>query len=127
MRSSSSHVRKEQKLALYFRQISTFIQMISQDEPMVLKTYVTRVDLSADGGICYVYFATYGKKEDFDEVLKVLKLYKPSIRKNLALAIRGRYTPDLIFLYDEVKEKERRINDLLDAVMREQKESDPEK
>lgn len=101
------------------REISTLIQQLSLDEPSLTKVFVTRVRLSADYGILFVYFSTYLSKTDFDEALKILKLYKPSLRKALASTVLSRHTPDLVFLYDESKEKERSLNELLDRVKQE--------
>ena len=112
-------IKREQKTSLFMREISSLIQRISPDEPTLIKVFVTRVELTDDYSRCYVYFSTYFGREDFDEALKILKLYKPSIRKALASTIMSRHTPDLVFLYDETKEKERKINDLLDKVKKE--------
>jgi len=49
---------------------------------------------------------------------EVLKLYKPSMRSVLAQRIGGRYTTDLRFMYDDIKDKERAINKLLDEVVK---------
>lgn len=58
-------------------------------------------------------------QEFFDQALLVLKLYKPSIRKAFAQRVQTRYAPDLVFVYDKGKEKERRITQLLDKVQNE--------
>jgi len=118
-------VKKEKKKALYLREIAPLVQEISLQEPEVAKYYVSRVDLSADTGICYVFFSSFQQgveqeqEKDFKKALDILKLYKPSMRKALAQSINARYTPELIFAYDVHKEKERRINDLLDRVQQE--------
>ena len=98
------------------KEIAALVQEISMDEPKLLTVFITYITLSKDGGICYVYFSTYTNKEAFDEALEILKLYKPSMRKALAQTGHSRYVPNLRFLYDEAKEKERKINKLLDDV-----------
>lgn len=108
--------KREQKISLFFREISSLIQQLSLDESDLLKVFVTRVRLSNDYKICFIYFSTYTDKTEYDKALKVLKLYKPSLRKAIAQAIPNRYSADLVFLYDETKEKERKINELLDKV-----------
>ncbi|MCK4517184.1 hypothetical protein KAT92_00270, partial [Candidatus Babeliales bacterium] len=62
----------------------------------------------------------------FDQGLEILKLYKPSMRKALAHAMHSRYVPNIIFRYDESKEKTRRIDQLLTEIIqeREDKEDD---
>lgn len=119
--SSSSNVRevkREKKKSLFFRELSQLIQLVSESEPKVAKLYVTKVDFSDDFSICYTYLSTYVEfsEEIFDDALKVLKLYKPSIRKELAARLNPRYTPDIIFVYDKAKEKQSRIDAILDKV-----------
>jgi ribosome-binding factor A len=113
--------RREQKTTLVYHALASILQKLSLDEPALAKVYVTKVKMSGDYKICYVYFSTYGPKEDFDAALAILKLYKPSMRKVLATQVGGRYTSDLIFQYDTVKEKERRVQELLDEVAKETK------
>jgi len=119
----SHEIKREQKKSLFLRYISTIIQSITQDDPIVAKIYPTRVDFSADTGICYVYFATYDANTDaetiYQEAVKKLILYKPSMRAALAKKIDGRYTPDLLFLFDTTTEKVRAINSILDKVQEE--------
>jgi len=120
------NVKREKKKSLYMREITSLIQEIAQDEPVVAQVYVTRVDFSADCGICYVYFSTFGEfsEELFEQVLERLKLYRPSMRSALARSIKSRYTPDLAFFYDKTKEKEFKINQLLDKVVEDLRENE---
>ena len=116
----SHEIKREQKKSLFLREITTIFQALSQDEKALTGVYPTKVDFSADTGICYIYFTTYithpNDQEIFNEALSVLKLYKGSMRSAMAKRIQGRYTPNLIFLYDKAREKVRTINDLLDKV-----------
>jgi ribosome-binding factor A len=116
--SNLREIKREKKKSLFFREISQLVQMISESEPSVARVYVTKVDFTDDFSICYAYLSTYAVFSEviFDEALVKLKLYKPSIRKELASRINPRYTPDVIFLYDKAKEKQSRIDTLLDKV-----------
>lgn len=108
--------KREQKNSLFFREISSLIQQLSLDEPALSKIFVTRTRLSNDYKICFVYISTYTDKNDYDPALELLKLYKASLRKAISQSISGKYTADLVFLYDEDKDKERDLNNLLDSV-----------
>ena len=118
-RTRAQEVRRSQKKSFYIQQLSDFIMQIAYDEPAVLKVFLTRVELSSDGGICYIYFSAYGansaeaREEAFNEACGRLILYKPSLRKALAQSMHSRYVPQLRFMFDEKREKEMRINDLL--------------
>ena len=131
-RSNVSRIKKERKKSLFLRHISELIQALSLEDEVVAKVFVTRVELSADTGICYVYFSSYPDgtqrsiKEIFEEALEKLKLYRPSMRKALAKTLHGRYVPNLTFLFDEEREKVERINELLEKVQNENASERPE-
>ena len=126
-KSTVSDVKRERKKSLFLRELSAFIDVIAQEQPALREVYLSRLELSADGGICYLYFAAIaaiegneaGAQDRYDSALEVLKLYRPSLRKNLAATLQARYTPELMFLYDENREKIDRINELLDQVSKE--------
>lgn len=123
----TSDVKRERKKSLFLRELSAFIDVIAEEQPAIREVYLSRIELSADGGICYLYFAAIAPvngdetaaKERFLAALEVLKLYKPSLRRNLAAGLQARYTPELMFLFDENREKINRINELLDQVSQE--------
>lgn len=109
-------VRREQKKSLYKKEISRLFRSLTDDYAELASLVVTRVDISADSGICYVFFTSFGGKENFDLAMPKLKLFKHSLRRALGRAIQTRYTPDLHFLFDEDLEKQRVLDDLLDHV-----------
>jgi ribosome-binding factor A len=115
-KSRASDIRREQKKSFFLQEISALVRQVTAEEPKLSSLFVTRVELSRDSGICYVYFSSYTDKKAFDEGFETLKLYKPSMRKALAQASKARYVPNLVFRYDSSKEKERRITALLDEI-----------
>lgn len=133
-KSTTADVKRERKKALYLRELSLYIDTIAEEQPAVREIYLSRLELSADGGMCYLYFATItpvnpdaASEERFKAALEVLKLYKPSMRKALAHGLQARYTPDLYFMFDEKREKLDRINALLDQVQNEIETAEKEK
>lgn len=115
MTSFVPNVKRAQKESLLFREISQLFMQASLDDPRLKDVMIHRVQLSPDKGLCTVYFYTDQGEEHFKEVLNVLVLYKPSLRKALASKIRSRYTPELIFKFDTQFEKQMRIDQLLEA------------
>lgn len=117
--SNLYEIKREKKKSLFFRELSQIISLISNENSDVQKVYVTRVDFSQDSGILYVFLSTFDvfSEEIFKVALDALKLYRPSIRKELATRLNPRYTPEIIFLYDEIREKQDRIDNLLDKVI----------
>jgi len=125
-KSSVPTVKQEQKKSFLLNEISALVRSVTADEPKLLSLFVTRVETSRDGGICYVYCSSYKDRADFDQGLEILKLYKPSMRKALAQAMHSRYVPNIIFRYDESKEKTRRIDQLLTEIIQEREDKEDE-
>lgn len=98
---------------------SLFAQQAAEDERL-RALFINRVELSADGGLCYIFFYSPDGHAVFDALLPHLILYKPSLRAALAHEIRARYTPDILFRFDERFEKQQRIEALLDKVARDE-------
>lgn len=109
-------VRREQKKSLYKREFSKIFQVLSEDVSELISLVVTRVEISADSGVCYIHFSSFKGEDAYKEGLEQLKLYKGSLRRALAKKIRTRYVPELVFCYDEELEEQRHIEALLDSV-----------
>ncbi len=111
--SSIKHAQKESVLLHTLAQL--FVQVI-QNEPSLGGLTITRVKLSPDKGRCTIFFHAIGGIEEYEEKRKTLVLYKPSLRQSLSKSVKGRYTPDLQFTYDQELDKQNRINDLIDKL-----------
>ncbi|MBI2775136.1 30S ribosome-binding factor RbfA [Candidatus Dependentiae bacterium] len=109
-------IKKAQKEKLFFREISQLFLQMTLDDNRIRDIHVNRVELSADKSMCYIYFYTPKGIEGFKEKLDILKLYKPSLRKAIAAKIKARYTPDLVFMFDEHYEKQEKIERLFDEI-----------
>ena len=111
-------VKKERKKSLFLRELAAIVQRLGGEEPAIAQVFVSRVDLTDDYGACYVYLVPYTSfsQEIVDMAIEKLILYKPSIRRAIAESINPRYTPDIRFFFDEVKEKQYKIDQLLDKV-----------
>lgn len=117
--SRVSEIKHAQKEANLFHKIAQFFIQIKQDHPELLDLSISRVTLSPDKGTCVVHFVCPGGLSDYEKKRPTLVLYKSSLRKALAEAIPGRYTPTLKFTYDQHNEKQRRIDELLDKIKEE--------
>jgi ribosome-binding factor A len=118
-RSNLHDIKREKRKSLFFRELSQIIGLIANENAAVQKVYVTRADMSEDNSKLYVFLSTYDvfSQEIFEEALAVLKLYSPSIRKEIATRLNPRHTPEIMFLYDEIREKQDRIDSILDKVI----------
>ncbi len=126
----TSLIKREQRKSFLLRELSTMLHTLCEDEPKLSPLFISKVNLSDDGGICYVYMSatpldpTVTSKKLFEELVPSLILYKPSMRKSLAGVLQKRYVPDIKFLFDENREKVDKINELLDRVQQELEETD---
>ncbi len=112
-------VKRAQKESYFFREIANLFMQIAMDDSRLTGLFINKVSLSPDGGTCNVLFLSSEGKEDFEKKLSTLILYKPSLRAALAKTSHGRYTPNLIFRYDEGHEKTEKIDALIDKLKRE--------
>lgn len=112
-------IKRAQRESYFLHEIGNLFRQIAIDEPRIQGIYINKVSLSSDGGTCVVLFLAQNGKQEFEEKLQTLILYKPSIRAALAKMSHGRYTPNLIFRYDDGYEKTERINLLIDKLKRE--------
>jgi len=114
--SSVSDIKRAQKESALLRIISTLFMQVARDDKRIQDISVQRVTLSPDKGTCYVYFYSPQGQAHFDTQLSILKLYKPSLRKALADSFQSRYTPEIVFKFDEQFEKALKIEQLIDKV-----------
>lgn len=127
-RSRVAEIKREKRKTYFFKELVSLIQELGGREKKIADLFVSHIDISESGGICYVYFSSYKEpgEEIFNEALDLLKLYRGSLRKAFSDRVQVRYAPELIFVYDKAKEKERIINHLLDKVHEELTSQQPE-
>jgi len=113
---STQSIKKSQKESLLFRAIAKLFAETAQDDQRLLGVAVSRVKLSDDKGVAVVYFYLPGGLEEFKDKLKTILLYKSSLRRALARTIDSRYTPELVFKYDDQFEKTQRLEGILEQI-----------
>lgn len=115
-----SSIKRAQRESLLFKTISMHMLTISLEEPRLRALAINRVQLSADKGVCFIYFYAPEGEAVYLELLPILMQYKPTLRKALAKELQSRYTPELAFAYDTQLEKQIYIERLLDKVKEEE-------
>jgi ribosome-binding factor A len=108
--------KKAQKESLLYQEISKFFLAIALDDERVRGLSLTRIKLSDDGGSCIIFFYAPGGLKEYEQKRAWLILYKPSLRKALSRTIAGRYTPNLVFKYDDEFEKQQRLEQIFDTI-----------
>jgi len=107
--SAISAIKRAQKESLFLREISKMFHSLTMEDSRLLGLFVNRVELSTNKSMCTIYFYTLDGFEKYEELLDILKLYKPSMRKGLSSGIKARYTPDILFAYDSKFEKQQSL------------------
>jgi ribosome-binding factor A len=113
---SIQSIKKSQKESLLYKAISNLIAATTRDDNRLGGMMVNRVKLSDDKSVCTVFFYTVGGLPEFEQKLPFLLLYKSSLRRALAKSIASRYTPELIFKFDDQFEKQQRIENILEKI-----------
>lgn len=111
-----NRIKRAQKESLLLHEIAQLFLERALEDSELKNLFVNRIVLSESGSICTVFFYSSLGHEEFDRVFGQLKLYKPSMRKALSQKIKGRYTPDLIFRFDDQLKKQLEIEALIERV-----------
>ena len=114
--SKVSAIKKAQKESQLLREISTLYFQASADDTRLQNVTITKVELADNKGTCKVFFYTPEGEKSFKELLEIIKLYKPSLRKALAASLNGRYTPDIFFVYDQQQGTQIRVETLIEKI-----------
>ncbi len=106
------------------REISNLLLRQVKD-PRIRFVTITRVKLSADLRYANVFMCTHENDDAArQKVLKGLESAKSFIRRSLSQNLKLRYTPELVFKFDEALEEGERVLKLIDEVQRVSPEDD---
>ncbi len=95
------------------REVSLLIRNEIKDPRVSDLTSVTRVETTNDLKYCKVFISVLGDENKKEDTLKGLKKAAGFIRKQLAIRINLRVTPEITFHLDDSLESSMRINDIL--------------
>lgn len=121
MRISSklSSIKTAQKESSILRILSVLFEEAVRENSDLQGWYATRAQLSQGKALVYVYLYSEGGESSFADILEKVKIYKPSMRKALATELQKRYTPDIVFAFDEQLKRSLHMERLLDSVKNE--------
>ncbi len=84
---------------------------------------ISRVMMTPDLKLAKVYISFLGNKEPAEKLIERINYRKPHIRYMLGRQLTMKYTPDLIFFFDDTMEYADRINKLLNDVKKHDEET----
>lgn len=97
------------------RELSSIIRELKDPRVSAL-TSVLKVETTKDLSTSKVFISVYGTKEEQEKALEGLKSAAGFVRKELAVRLNLRNTPELHFLRDDSIEHGSRMSQLIDEV-----------
>lgn len=105
------------------KEIADIIRSDIKDPRIKPMTSVTGADVTNDLKYCTVYVSVLGNEEEAKETLEGLKNAAGFIRRELALKLNLRNTPELRFILDNSLEYGMKMSKLIDEVMHKDEDS----
>jgi ribosome-binding factor A len=112
-----SNFRKARIEEAYQKEILNIITYNVRD-PRLRGISITQVVFTPDLRLAKVYYDVPEGKERIVEINKGLKKSKGFIKRALAQKVKIKYTPDIIFYFDETAQVKDRIDQLFDEIKR---------
>jgi ribosome-binding factor A len=85
-------------------------------DPRLKMVTITRVKLSADLKNARVYFSLTGNPHALPEVKEGFKSARGFLKRRLAQHLGLRYTPDIMFHYDDTYDHAAQVNEILRSI-----------
>ena len=120
---SSSSPKRPQRVAQLIQQEISRLLVQGLKDPRVGFVTVTEVRVTGDLRHAKVYVSVYEDGERRDETLAGLQAAAGFIKREIAQNVRIRWVPDLHFTLDEGLERAQRMEELMGAIARGDKEA----
>jgi ribosome-binding factor A len=122
--------RRPLRVAEDIREALTLAMGKGVSDPRLLGTVVTRVEVSPDLGVAYVYVRVLQDPSArvIKEVLRTLGGAAGRFRRGIAVSLRTKRVPELRFQYDQAHDDRKRVDALLHEIKvddRARAEADP--
>jgi ribosome-binding factor A len=109
-------IKRAQKEKLLLKEVSVLFFDLAKEHPELHALTPTRAELSADKSMLHIYFYSAQGKDHYNQLLELLKLYRPSMRSILAQKSSSRYVPDIRFHFDEKYVKQERFEKIMEKI-----------
>jgi len=95
-------------------------------DPRLLGVSISRVEVPDDLSLARVFFTVFGEKKEIREAKIGLEKAKGFMRSHIAKTLNLRFTPALLFRYDDVVEKVAELEEIFQEIAneRESREDD---
>ncbi|NOX98107.1 MAG: 30S ribosome-binding factor RbfA [Nitrospirae bacterium] len=108
--------RRVERVAEAIKEAVSLIIQRDVKDPRIGFLTVTGVELSGDLRYAKIFISVYGGRKEKLKSLKGLQSATRFIRGEIGRKVKLRYTPEIVFKWDESIEKGAHINDLLHQI-----------
>ncbi len=108
--------RRVERVAEAIKEAVSLIIQRDVKDPRIGFLTVTGVELSGDLRYAKIFISVYGGRKEKAKSLKGLQSATRFIRGEIGRKVKLRYTPEIVFKWDESIEKGAHINDLLHQI-----------
>lgn len=130
MSQKNSCIKKRRRESAILRGLTPVLHEVFRDYSELSSFYISKVELSAEGGLCNIFLACFEDNVESIKVgMRIVKALAPPTRSALANLLKSNYTPEVCFRYDFNQEKVRSLNTVLEKIsaeMKEKPEEEPE-
>jgi len=113
----NGEIKRRQRESAILRGLAPVLQRVFNENQATASFFVSKIELSSDGGLCYIYVANSdGNADSIKAGIKEIKLFAPSTRAALAKILDGRYVPEVLFTFDKQIDKQRELNIVLSKI-----------
>ncbi|MFH1997017.1 MAG: 30S ribosome-binding factor RbfA [Candidatus Omnitrophota bacterium] len=101
------------------REIGKIVQNEMKDPRIGIMTSITKVVITRDLRFARVYFSVLGGEKERDEARRGLESAKGFIKILVGKRVLLKFTPDLVFKYDESSDRRDHIDNVLEELAKE--------
>jgi ribosome-binding factor A len=88
-------------------------------DPRLHTLTISRVEVNDDMSLAQIYFTVFGGDKEIKEATKGLQRAKGFLRSHIARTLNLRFTPDLLFRYDDRVEKVAELEEIFQEIANE--------
>ena len=86
------------------------------NDPKIGFVTITRTEVSPDLKNATVYFTTIEKDKSFEDTVDGLNRSAGFVRKLIGDRMRIKYTPKIVFAYDQAQDSSNRIDEIIEMI-----------
>lgn len=116
-----SEQKRSSRVAEAIRNELATILLSKVRDPRLLGVNISRVEVADDLSLARIYFTVLGEKKEIKEAGVGLECAKGFMRSHIAKTLNLRFTPALLFRYDNVVEKVAELEEIFQEIANERK------